>query len=59
VIIFLTLAAYLHLRHKTVKQHDLSVLKTVPAGFKHMGTPVIDRKLLWQRGPSLGPHPQS
>jgi len=53
VIIFLTLAAYLHLRHKTVKHYDISVLKTVPAGFKHMGTPVIDRKLLSLLGPQI------
>lgn len=32
VIIFLTIFAWVHLRHKTIKQYDISVLKTVPSG---------------------------
>ncbi|KAM0749048.1 putative sulfate permease [Meredithblackwellia eburnea MCA 4105] len=53
VIIILTIAAWVHLRHKSTKAYDISILKTVPSGFKHLGQPKIDKKLLSLLGPLL------
>ncbi|KAM0748675.1 sulfate permease [Meredithblackwellia eburnea MCA 4105] len=53
VIIILTIAAWVHLRHKSTKAYDISILKTVPSGFKHLGQPKIDTKLLGLLGPLL------
>ncbi|KAK4057854.1 Sulfate permease 2 [Microbotryomycetes sp. JL221] len=53
VIIFLTLAAWLHLRNKAVADFPISVLKTVPSGFQHMGVPVFTTDLLGRLGPQL------
>ncbi|KAK4055647.1 Sulfate permease 2 [Microbotryomycetes sp. JL201] len=53
VIIFLTLAAWLHLRNKDVKDYPISVLKTVPSGFQHMGAPNFSTDLLSRMGPQL------
>lgn len=44
VIIVSTLAAWLHVRHIPVKQYPISVLKTVPSGFQHMGVVGTDCK---------------
>ncbi|KAJ1308549.1 hypothetical protein OPQ81_004249 [Rhizoctonia solani] len=53
VIVALTLAAYLyaHPRKDARGSYPISVLKTVPRGFKHVGQPRIDASIL----PALGP----
>ncbi|KAK4706104.1 solute carrier family 26 (sodium-independent sulfate anion transporter), member 11, partial [Phenoliferia sp. Uapishka_3] len=54
VIIFLTIFAWVHLRHKTVKHYDISILKTVPKGFEHMGRPKdINSDLIGRLGPLI------
>ncbi|KAK4705285.1 solute carrier family 26 (sodium-independent sulfate anion transporter), member 11, partial [Phenoliferia sp. Uapishka_3] len=54
VIIFLTLFAWIHLRNKTVKHYDISILKDVPAGFQHMGRPKdINADLIGRLGPLI------
>ncbi|KAG8898388.1 hypothetical protein FRB99_007458, partial [Tulasnella sp. 403] len=48
VIIILTLASYLYAHPRKDKKgnYPISILKTVPRGFKHTGAPPIDRELL-------------
>lgn len=54
VIIFLTIFAWIHLRGKAVKNYDISILKTVPSGFQHMGAPQgINADLLGRLGPLI------
>ena len=46
-IIILTVFAYVHLRHvKNAKNYDISVLKTVPSGFRNMGVPKVNSALI-------------
>ena len=55
VLIILTLAAWLYCRHR--KNHSgtypIKILLTVPSGFKAIGQPVIDPKLVKALGPQL------
>ncbi|GAA5898783.1 SLC26/SulP family anion transporter [Sporobolomyces salmoneus] len=53
VIIVLTVFAYVHLRNKEVADYDLSILKTVPSGFQHIGQPQLPTKLLSLIAPQL------
>jgi sodium-independent sulfate anion transporter 11 len=53
VIIFLTIFSWVHLRNKTVANYDISILKTVPGGFKHLGQPQLPTKLLSLIAPQL------
>lgn len=51
VIIFLTIFAWVHLRGMKVANYDISILKTVPSGFQHMGRPVdINSDLIGRLG---------
>ncbi|KAI5476103.1 sulfate permease [Pseudohyphozyma bogoriensis] len=53
-IIILTVFSWVHLRHKKSSKYDISILKTVPSGFKHMGTPKdIDSNLLSLIAPQI------
>ncbi|KAG8745562.1 hypothetical protein FRC10_007740 [Ceratobasidium sp. 414] len=55
VIIFLTLAAYLyaHPRKDAKGNYPISILKTVPRGFKHVGRPHIDSGILSALGSQI------
>ncbi|KAG9099965.1 hypothetical protein FS749_016604 [Ceratobasidium sp. UAMH 11750] len=55
VIIILTLAAYLyaHPRKDAKGNYPISVLKTVPRGFKHVGRPRIDSDILSALGSQI------
>ncbi|GAA6010475.1 hypothetical protein JCM11491_006956 [Sporobolomyces phaffii] len=53
VIIFLTIFSWVHLRNKAVKDYDISILKTVPGGFEHLGQPQLPTKLLSLIAPQL------
>jgi sodium-independent sulfate anion transporter 11 len=55
VIIVLTLAAYLyaHPRKDAKGNYPISILKTVPRGFKHVGPPRIDSGLLSALGSQI------
>ncbi|KAG8779455.1 hypothetical protein FRC20_003171 [Serendipita sp. 405] len=56
VIIILTLAAWGVVRHEKPDKkgnYSISILKTVPRGFKHIGQPVIDPELLRALGSHL------
>ncbi|GBE82467.1 Probable sulfate permease [Sparassis crispa] len=48
VIIILTLASWLYCRHRRSKSgsYPIKILQTVPRGFHHVGSPVIDRQLV-------------
>lgn len=47
VILILTLAAWLYCRHRGVKgKYPIKILGTVPRGFRHIGTPNIDPRLV-------------
>ncbi|KAG8748933.1 hypothetical protein FRC12_013710 [Ceratobasidium sp. 428] len=55
VIIILTLSAYLyaHPRKDAKGNYPISVLKTVPRGFKHVGRPHIDKGILSALGAQI------
>ncbi|GAA5931904.1 hypothetical protein JCM1841_006791 [Sporobolomyces salmonicolor] len=53
VIIFLTVFAWVHLRGRPSSEYDISILKDVPSGFRHMGQPALPTKLLSLLGPEL------
>ncbi|PPQ64651.1 hypothetical protein CVT26_002741 [Gymnopilus dilepis] len=55
VIVTLTIAAWLYCRHRKSKsgKYPIKLLLTVPAGFKHVGQPHIDKKLLTALAPEL------
>lgn len=56
VIIVLTLSAYLYVRTLTPDSkgnYPISILKTVPRGFQHVGQPKIDPELLRALGSEL------
>ncbi|BGP31228.1 Sulfate permease 2 [Rhodotorula toruloides] len=46
LVIFETVFAWVYLRHKNPKKFPISILGTVPSGFKHMGVPDFNSKLL-------------
>lgn len=54
-VLVLTIAAWLYTRHRRTKggKYPIKILQTVPAGFKHIGQPVIDRGLLSALAPEL------
>lgn len=54
VIIILTIFAYVQLRGVAPANYDISILKTVPSGFKHLGSPAgITPELLGLLGPNI------
>jgi sodium-independent sulfate anion transporter 11 len=56
VMIVLTFAAWLVIRHEkpnSAGNYSITVLKTVPPGFQHVGQPVVDRHLIAALGPDL------
>ncbi|KAK2460541.1 hypothetical protein APHAL10511_007011 [Amanita phalloides] len=54
VIVVLTIASWLYCRHRfTHNKYPINILKTVPSGFKHVGQPQIDRKLLVALAPDI------
>jgi sodium-independent sulfate anion transporter 11 len=55
VIIILTVAAYLyaHPRKDAKGNYPISVLKTVPRGFKHVGQPRIDAGIISALGAQI------
>ena len=54
VLIILTLAAYLYCRHRLSHgKYPIKLLLTVPSGFKHVGQPALDPKLVKALGPQL------
>ena len=53
VIIILSIFAWVHLRSKKVAAYDISILKTVPSGFQHMGVPFVDSDLISRLGPQI------
>ncbi|KAF8964017.1 sulfate permease [Flammula alnicola] len=55
VIIILTLAAWLYCRHRKSKsgKYPIKILLTVPAGFKHIKRPDVNRNLLKALAPEL------
>ncbi|GAA5959499.1 hypothetical protein JCM21900_004521 [Sporobolomyces salmonicolor] len=46
VIIILTVVSWAHLRHLKAADYDISIIKTVPSGFRHMGKPEFNTNLL-------------
>jgi len=54
VLIILTLAAWLYCRHRLSNgKYPIKILLTVPSGFKHIGQPAVDPKLVSALGPHL------
>lgn len=55
MIIVLTFASWLYTRHRKDAKgnYPISILKTVPRGFKHTGAPPIDTNLLSALGSEL------
>ncbi|KAI0319824.1 sulfate permease [Amylostereum chailletii] len=55
VIVILTLAAWLYTRHRVDSKgkYPIKILKKVPAGFQHVGSPVIDSALVTALAPKL------
>ncbi|KAF8630072.1 hypothetical protein AX15_003129 [Amanita polypyramis BW_CC] len=54
VIVMLTIAAWLYCRHRGRNgKYPIKILQKVPSGFKHVGQPHIDRKLLEVLAPEL------
>jgi len=55
VLVILTLAAWLYCRHRKSNsgKYPIKILLTVPAGFKHIGQPDIDSKLVKALAPEL------
>ena len=54
VLIILTLAAWLYCRHRLSNgEYPIKILLTVPSGFKHVGQPTIDPKLVKALAPHL------
>ncbi|TFK42912.1 sulfate permease [Crucibulum laeve] len=55
VILVLTIAAWLYTRHRRSASgnYPIKILKTVPAGFKHVMSPVIEPALLSALAPKL------
>ncbi|GAA6027980.1 hypothetical protein JCM8097_001812 [Rhodosporidiobolus ruineniae] len=52
-IIILTAASYGYLKNKAVADYPISVLKTVPSGFKHIGRPYLPTDLMSKLAPEL------
>ncbi|SCZ98361.1 BZ3500_MvSof-1268-A1-R1_Chr7-1g09110 [Microbotryum saponariae] len=52
-IIFLTLFAWVHLRHQKPAKYDISILKTVPSGFQNMQVPRFRTGLISELGSLL------
>ncbi|KAM0754884.1 sulfate permease [Meredithblackwellia eburnea MCA 4105] len=53
-IILLTIISWMYLRSKPVSEYDISILKTVPSGFRHVGSPSgVNRDLLRRMAPML------
>ncbi|PFH52364.1 hypothetical protein AMATHDRAFT_140261 [Amanita thiersii Skay4041] len=48
VILVLTIAAWLYVRHRRSGNgnYPIKILKNVPSGFKHIGRPIIDKRLV-------------
>src|SRR5258708_18524989 len=58
VIIILTLSSYLYIHLRNEKpdnsgNYSIGILKTVPRGFQHVGSPYIDPELVKALGPDL------
>ena len=53
VVIVVTIAAYLVTRHEPKNKYSISILKTVPRGFKAIGVPTIDSHLLSGMAPQI------
>ena len=59
VIIVLTLASWLYTRHRNTPGpkgttiYPIKILQTVPRGFKHVGTPNIDSRLVSALAPRI------
>ncbi|KAG6889735.1 hypothetical protein C0995_015033 [Termitomyces sp. Mi166 len=55
VILVLTIAAWLYTRHRRSAsgKYPIKILQTVPAGFKHIGRPSVEHKLLTAIAPEL------
>ncbi|KAG6813355.1 hypothetical protein H0H92_011903 [Tricholoma furcatifolium] len=54
VILILTIAAWLYCRHREVKgKYPIKILETVPSGFKAIGQPHVDRKILSALAPEI------
>ncbi|GJN87603.1 hypothetical protein Rhopal_000558-T1 [Rhodotorula paludigena] len=53
VIIFLTVFSWVYLRNKDEADYPISILKTVPSGFQHMGQPRLPTHLLSSIAPEL------
>ena len=54
VLVVLTLTAWLYCRHGLSNgKYPIKILLTVPSGFKHIGQPAIDPKLVKALGPQL------
>ena len=55
VLLVLTLAAWLYCRNRMSKsgKYPIKILTTVPPGFRHIGQPKIDPKLLAALAPEL------
>ena len=55
VVIVLTIAAWLYTRHRKspTGKYPIKILQTVPRGFKHVGPPYIERRLVRALTPHL------
>ncbi|KAG2077793.1 sulfate permease [Suillus decipiens] len=55
VVIVLTIASWLYCRHRKTAsgKYPIAILKTVPAGFQDVGSPVIDRELVQALAPQI------
>jgi solute carrier family 26 (sodium-independent sulfate anion transporter), member 11 len=55
VVVVLTFASWLYTRHRrsTKGTYPIKILQTVPRGLKHVGTPIIDNRLIKALAPKL------
>ncbi|KAF7789562.1 hypothetical protein EIP86_000508 [Pleurotus ostreatoroseus] len=55
VIVVLTIASWLFCRHRKSKsgKYPIKILQSVPRGFQHVGSPIIDSALVSALGPKL------
>jgi sodium-independent sulfate anion transporter 11 len=55
VVVVLTFASWLYTRHRRSPKgtYPIKILQTVPRGFKHVGTPNIDSRLITALAPKI------
>lgn len=52
-IIIVTLASFLYVRNDAKGKEKISIIRTVPRGFQHVGAPKVDAELIGHLGPYI------